>query len=117
MPTGLEVYTSYGESTVSITDRITKVLYIGTVPVTGQTNTFTLSDPAFLHGTPFVHCHMSNALNYNYVGGTYLKEMYSCMQVSHILNGSTLTVTYGYTTAGAYSDSQKEPLFLVVGVY
>ena len=112
MPTGLEVFSQYNEPLVSITDRITKVLYIGTVPVTGQTNTFTLTDQAFLHGTPFVHCHMSNS-----IASSEVPEAYSCMDVTHTLNGTTLTVSYGYTTSSAYNSSYKHPLFLVIGVY
>lgn len=112
MPTGLEVFSQFNEALISITDRITKVLYSGIVPVTGQTNTFTLTDPAFLQGTPFVHCHMSNSML-----GNSLAEYYSCMDVSHTLNGSTLTVTYGYTTHTAYAGSHQYPLFMVIGVY
>lgn len=112
MPTGLEVFSQFGDTLISITDRITKVLFAGTVPISGQTNTFTLTDAAFLHGTPFVHCHLSNSIASNEV-----LETYTCMDVTHALNGTTLTVSYGYTTSAAYSSSYKHPLFLVIGVY
>lgn len=112
MPAGLEVFSQYNETMISITDRITKVLYSGTVPVTGVKNTFTITDPVFLQGSPFVHCHMSNVMQ-----GDFVPETYSCMDVTHSLNGSTLTVTYGYTTQDGYSGSYKHPLFLIIGVY
>ena len=112
MPEGLEVFSQYDETMISITDRITKVLYSGTVPITGQTNTFTLTDQAFLHGTPFVHCHMSNS-----IVGSGIPEFFTCMDVSYVVNGSTLTVTYGYTNNNAYAGSHKYPLFMVIGVY
>lgn len=112
MPTGLEVFSPYGDTLISIIDRITKVLFVGTVPITGQTNTYTLTDPAFLHGAPFVHCHLSNSIASNEV-----LEVYTCMDVTYTLNGTALTVSYGYTTSAAYNSSYKHPLFLVIGVY
>lgn len=112
MPTGLEVFSQFGDTLISITDRITKVLFTGTIPITGSTNVFTLTDPAFLQGNPFVHCHMSNSITSNAA-----TEAFTCMDVTHELNGSTLTVRYGYTTVNAYNGSYKHPLFLVVGVY
>lgn len=112
MPVGLEVFSQYNETLISITDRITKVLYSGIVPITGQTNTFTLTDPAFLQGTHFVHCHMSNSMF-----GDNFAEHYSCLDVSSTLNGTTLTVTYGYMTRTAYAGSYQHPLFMVIGVY
>lgn len=113
MPTGLQVFSEHYETLIDITDRITKVLFIGTVPITGVSNVFTLTDPAFLQGIPFVHCHMSNSIS----SSKSVQEVYSCMTVSSSLNGSTFTVNYGYTTSQAYEGSFKEPLFLVIGVY
>lgn len=112
MPVGLEVFSQYNETMISITDRITKVLYSGIVPVTGQTNIFTLTDQVFLYGTPFVHCHMGNS-----IVGSGVSELFTCMDVSHVVNGAVLTVTYGYTSNTAYAGSYKHPLFMVIGVY
>lgn len=115
MPHGLEVYNTYNEPIVTIIDRLTKVIHIGVYPMTSQNNSFSIQDPAFLTGYPFVHSHMSNR---SVVLGTpNPSESYTCLYVNHVLNNSTLTVNYGYTTYDAFAYGEKNPQHFIIGVY
>ena len=61
MSQGLQCYDAQGRLSLSVTDRITRVLDIVTLPFV-QTNSYTYTNDAFIYHEPFVHFPVFNEL-------------------------------------------------------
>ncbi|WP_180051112.1 hypothetical protein [Acinetobacter sp. YH12211] len=113
MPQGLQCFDSKGYSSLSITDRITKVIGVFVETLTTRTKTLVIVDKAFLSGLePFVHCHMGNNIT-----SAINVEPFSCLFLDYSLSGDTLTINFGYTTDIAFNNSTRYPFRFIVGVY